>query len=116
MLIKANLEKNSNSYYLLQLLQAGRKYYVWQAWGRIGTTIGSTKLTEDSSLGDAVATFTDKFAEKSGNTWSTTAPRPPAAAATATTRTTATTATCRRGSSRRYRRCCGCCSTGATCA
>jgi poly [ADP-ribose] polymerase len=70
MLIKVNLEKNSNSYYLLQLLQAGRKYYVWQAWGRIGTTIGSTKLTEDSSLGDAVATFTDKFAEKSGNNWS----------------------------------------------
>lgn len=37
-----NVQSNKNSYYKLQLLQAdtGNSYWLFRAWGRIGTTIG----------------------------------------------------------------------------
>jgi poly [ADP-ribose] polymerase len=71
MLIKVNLERNSNSYFQLQLLQStNRTFHVWTKWGRIGTDIGSSKLAIEFSLAAAVATFESKFLEKSGNEWS----------------------------------------------
>lgn len=41
-----DIVKGTNSYYKLQLLEgdSGRGYYVFRSWGRVGTTIGGTKL------------------------------------------------------------------------
>lgn len=44
-LSKTDIQKQQNSYYKLQLLEAdhGNKYWVFRSWGRIGTTIGGTQ-------------------------------------------------------------------------
>ena len=38
--------RGTNSYYKLQLLEGDsvKSYYVFRSWGRVGTTIGGTKL------------------------------------------------------------------------
>ncbi|CAH0546205.1 unnamed protein product [Brassicogethes aeneus] len=62
---------NRNSYYKLQLLEAnkGGSYWVFRAWGRIGTTIGGTKLESFDTLHDAKKKFEEMYEEKSGNYW-----------------------------------------------
>lgn len=70
MLVKVNLDRNSNSYFQIQLLQSGkRKFHVWTKWGRIGTDIGSSKLAIEFSLEAAIESFESKFLDKSGNEW-----------------------------------------------
>ena len=41
-----NIQDGKNSYYKLQVLQHDKKkkFYVFRSWGRVGTTIGGTKL------------------------------------------------------------------------
>ena len=41
----ADITRNSNSYYFLQLIEGDNKvdYYVFRAWGRIGADIGGNK-------------------------------------------------------------------------
>ena len=47
-----------------------RKYWVFRAWGRVGTTIGGNKLEDFRSDKDAaVENFEDLFLEKTGNEW-----------------------------------------------
>lgn len=64
-----DIAKDKNSYYKLQLLESdkGHKYWVFRSWGRISTTIGSTKLEQCSNLDDAIALFTEHYEEKTGN-------------------------------------------------
>ncbi|XP_034248574.1 poly [ADP-ribose] polymerase [Thrips palmi] len=66
-----DIQKDKNSFYKLQILEAdkSKRYWLFRSWGRIGTTIGGTKL-EDMSLEDAIDTFEDLYHEKSGNSWS----------------------------------------------
>lgn len=47
-----DIVKGTNSYYKLQLLEgdSGRGYYVFRSWGRVGTTIGGTKLEVRTQL------------------------------------------------------------------
>lgn len=47
-----DIVKGTNSYYKLQLLEgdSGRGYYVFRSWGRVGTTIGGTKLEVRAQL------------------------------------------------------------------
>ena len=47
-----DIVKGTNSYYKLQLLEgdSGRGYYVFRSWGRVGTTIGGTKLEVKAQL------------------------------------------------------------------
>ena len=49
-----DLHRGTNSYYKLQLLEGdkSKSYYVFRSWGRVGTTIGSTK-TEVIALQDS---------------------------------------------------------------
>ena len=65
-----DVQEGRNSYYKLQLLQhdsKSYKLYVFRSWGRVGTTIGGTKLEEFDDLEDAKANFKALFAEKTGN-------------------------------------------------
>lgn len=41
-----DIVRGTNSYYKLQLLEgdSARSYYVFRSWGRVGTSIGGTKL------------------------------------------------------------------------
>ena len=51
-----DIVKGTNSYYKLQLLEgdSGRGYYVFRSWGRVGTTIGGTKLEVRTQLTAAI--------------------------------------------------------------
>jgi len=65
----ADVTRGTNSYYRLQLLASdrGAAWWLWRAWGRIGTTIGGNKLEEMDGLHDGLRRFHDLFQEKSGN-------------------------------------------------
>ncbi|KAL3275884.1 hypothetical protein HHI36_020621 [Cryptolaemus montrouzieri] len=66
-----DIQKQKNSFYKLQLLKSdtGSKFWVFRAWGRIGTTIGSNKLEDFCSLHLAKSHFCALYEEKSGNMW-----------------------------------------------
>lgn len=55
----SDVTTGTNSYYILQLLQltVGGKYALFCKWGRTGTHIGSSKLTEYKSLDRATEAF-----------------------------------------------------------
>lgn len=65
-----DIQKSKNSYYKLQILEAdnSKRYWLFRSWGRIGTTIGSTKL-ESLPLEEAIDTFEELYLDKSGNSW-----------------------------------------------
>lgn len=65
-LTKANVDQNRNSYYKIELWKSNTedKYWVFRAWGRIGTTIGGTKRTCYTSIDSAKKEFTKMFTEK----------------------------------------------------
>lgn len=67
-----DVSKGTNSYYKLQLLESDRRnrYWVYRAWGRVGTSVGSNKLEEMDSLEEAKHHFKALFEEKTGNLWS----------------------------------------------
>ncbi|XP_063361002.1 poly [ADP-ribose] polymerase [Cydia amplana] len=63
---KTDVVAQKNSYYKMQVLEAddGEKYWFFRAWGRIGTTIGSNKLEDCSSVDEAVMKFEEMYEEK----------------------------------------------------
>lgn len=65
-----DIQAKKNSYYKLQILKHDTlsKYWLFRSWGRIGTTIGDTKL-EDMPLKDCIEKFEQLYEEKSGNNW-----------------------------------------------
>lgn len=67
-----DVAQGTNSYYRLQILESNskNKYWVFRAWGRIGTTIGGTKLDKMEDKVSAVAEFKRLYEEKTGNCWS----------------------------------------------
>uniref|UniRef100_Q566G1 Poly [ADP-ribose] polymerase n=1 Tax=Xenopus laevis TaxID=8355 RepID=Q566G1_XENLA len=66
-----DLVKGYNSYYRLQALKSdsGTSFWVFRAWGRIGTTIGGTKLEKFTTESSARQNFEDLYLEKTGNHW-----------------------------------------------
>ncbi|KAF7260628.1 hypothetical protein EG68_01787 [Paragonimus skrjabini miyazakii] len=66
-----DLVKGSNSFYKLQALQLdkGGSFSVFRAWGRIGTTIGGTKVEKFTTASAARQAFEDLYFEKTGNEW-----------------------------------------------
>ena len=63
------------SFYLLSLtfptfLNFHLRFYVFRSWGRVGTTIGGTKLEDFDDLTEAKESFKFQFADKTGNRWS----------------------------------------------
>ncbi|XP_059610160.1 poly [ADP-ribose] polymerase [Phlebotomus argentipes] len=67
----ADVQTSKNSYYKLQLLEADnkRQYWIFRAWGRIGTTIGSNKLSNYRDLSEAMVEFESQYLDKTGNDW-----------------------------------------------
>ncbi|KAF5405982.1 Poly [ADP-ribose] polymerase [Paragonimus heterotremus] len=66
-----DLVKGSNSFYKLQALQLdkGGSFSLFRAWGRIGTTIGGTKVEKFTTASAARHAFEDLYLEKTGNEW-----------------------------------------------
>uniref|UniRef100_A0A915HV21 Poly [ADP-ribose] polymerase n=1 Tax=Romanomermis culicivorax TaxID=13658 RepID=A0A915HV21_ROMCU len=67
-----DVQGGMNSYYKLQLIEHDQKkhYYVFRAWGRIGTSIGNTKVEKfKSDLLEALKNFKFLYLEKTGNEW-----------------------------------------------
>ncbi|KAG2378279.1 hypothetical protein C9374_008422 [Naegleria lovaniensis] len=65
---QTNASANNNKFYIIQLIESGSKYYVFNRWGRVGAK-GQNKLTSFGSLDKAKADFKKKFKEKTTNTW-----------------------------------------------
>ncbi|XP_017778505.1 PREDICTED: poly [ADP-ribose] polymerase [Nicrophorus vespilloides] len=66
-----DIQKNKNSYYKLQVLEADNRneYWLFRSWGRTGTNIGGNKVEPQSSLHDAIQAFETLYEEKTGNEW-----------------------------------------------
>uniref|UniRef100_A0A336MUR8 Poly [ADP-ribose] polymerase n=2 Tax=Culicoides sonorensis TaxID=179676 RepID=A0A336MUR8_CULSO len=66
-----DIQSGKNSYYKLQLLESdkGKRYWLFRAWGRIGTTIGGNKLDTMSDIDEAKERFQELYEEKTGNLW-----------------------------------------------
>lgn len=74
-LSSSDLSTQQNSYYYMQILEpddksAGLPYVVWMKWGRVGTTIGKSKVERTRSVGTAIKIFREKYREKTLNDWS----------------------------------------------
>ncbi|XP_033328280.2 poly-(ADP-ribose) polymerase [Megalopta genalis] len=70
-LVLTDIQTQKNSYYKLQVLEHDKqkKYWLFRSWGRIGTTIGGTKL-EKLMLEECIEQFENLYEEKTGNVWS----------------------------------------------
>ena len=66
-----NIQDGKNSYYKLQVLEHDKKkkWYVFRSWGRVGTTIGGTKLENFEDKHEALRDFEFVYEEKTGNRW-----------------------------------------------
>ena len=70
-----DIARGINSYYRLQILESDenkglkKQYHVFRAWGRLGTTIGDTKLEKFYSKDSAIANFEEVYFDKTGNLW-----------------------------------------------
>lgn len=69
-LVCTDIQTKRNSYYKLQILKHDKqnKYWLFRSWGRIGTTIGGTKL-EELPCESCIEQFENLYEEKSGNSW-----------------------------------------------
>ncbi|KAL3086629.1 hypothetical protein niasHT_037755 [Heterodera trifolii] len=67
-----DISRGKNSYYKLQIVKEdfGSNFYLFRAWGRVGTVIGGTK-TDDygTDIEECTDEFKRLFEEKSLNTW-----------------------------------------------
>uniref|UniRef100_A0A0K2VFF1 Poly [ADP-ribose] polymerase n=1 Tax=Lepeophtheirus salmonis TaxID=72036 RepID=A0A0K2VFF1_LEPSM len=71
LLHQTDIGNNSNKFYLLQIwnVDQGNEFYVWRRWGRVGYN-GQTQLMPfGSSRSEAVATFKQKYYDKTHNEW-----------------------------------------------
>jgi poly [ADP-ribose] polymerase len=69
MLNQTNIGANNNKFYVIQLLTDGKKFHVWNRWGRVGET-GQSALK--GPFGDQAAAekeFEKKFKSKTSNNW-----------------------------------------------
>ncbi|XP_053602526.1 poly [ADP-ribose] polymerase [Plodia interpunctella] len=70
-LSRTDVVTGKNSYYKLQLLKSDTSdtFYLFRAWGRIGTPIGGNKTENFKSLNDAIRQFKHFYKEKTQNDW-----------------------------------------------
>ncbi|KAJ6648922.1 Poly [ADP-ribose] polymerase, partial [Pseudolycoriella hygida] len=64
-----DIQEDKNSYYKIQLLESNdkRSYYVFSAWGRIGTTIGDNNTKYCHDLNGAINLFKQLYKKQTGN-------------------------------------------------
>ncbi|KAG7202334.1 hypothetical protein KM043_018664 [Ampulex compressa] len=65
-----DIQAKKNSFYKLQILKHDKenRYWLFRSWGRIGTTVGSTKL-ENMPIDECIQKFETLYEEKTGNKW-----------------------------------------------
>jgi len=71
MLNQANINRNNNKFYRLQVLQKdsdANDFIVWMRWGRVGLR-GQTACRKFKQIGKAKEAFMDKFLDKTKNHW-----------------------------------------------
>ncbi|XP_060555294.1 poly [ADP-ribose] polymerase 1-like [Ruditapes philippinarum] len=63
--------RGTNSYYKLQALEGDGKntWWVFRAWGRVGTTVGGNKVERCGSRNSAISSFKAFYLEKTNNAW-----------------------------------------------
>merc|ERR1711978_92030 len=66
-----SIQEDKNSFYKLQVLEHDKKpkWWLFRSWGRIGTTIGNTKLENFDERLEALREFESLYEEKTGNRW-----------------------------------------------
>ena len=69
MLNQTNIGQNNNKYYVIQMLQRGSTFRVWNRWGRVGEPGQNSLKGPFSSLDKAATEFCKKFRDKTKNAW-----------------------------------------------
>ena len=69
MLNQTNIGQNNNKFYVIQMLQQGGKYRVWNRWGRVGEPGQNAMKGPFSSEEAAASDFCKKFKDKTKNSW-----------------------------------------------
>ena len=70
MLNQTNSGHNNNKYYIIQMINAFGKYYVWNRWGRVGEPGQYAMLGPLDDRSSASKEFRKKFKDKIENSWS----------------------------------------------
>ncbi|XP_028036394.1 poly [ADP-ribose] polymerase [Bombyx mandarina] len=67
----ADVVAQKNSFYKLQILKHNKenRYWLFRSWGRIGTTIGGSKVEKMKDLDNALDRFQALYEEKTENRW-----------------------------------------------
>lgn len=70
-LSQTDVVAQKNSFYKLQVLEANdwKRFWLFRSWGRIGTTIGGSKIEACKTLYEAMEKFQDFYMEKTENPW-----------------------------------------------
>ncbi|XP_026729426.1 poly [ADP-ribose] polymerase [Trichoplusia ni] len=70
-LSQTDVVAQKNSYYKLQVLEGDnkKKYWLFRSWGRIGTTIGGSKVEPCRNVDEAIDKFCTLYMEKTENDW-----------------------------------------------
>src|SRR5262245_24885008 len=69
MLNQTNIGANNNKFYVIQVLEAGGKYYAWNRWGRVGEDGAVALKGPFSDASAAIKDFSKKFRDKTANDW-----------------------------------------------
>lgn len=66
-----DIARGTNSFYKLQALESDTKmsYWLFRAWGRVGTNIGGNKVEKCGSRASVIKFFKDLYLDKTGNHW-----------------------------------------------
>ena len=67
---QTNIKNNNNKFYIIQLIEKGKEYYVFIRYGRVGEK-GRPSDTKYGSIENAIGYFEKQFKSKTGNVWST---------------------------------------------
>jgi poly [ADP-ribose] polymerase len=65
---QTNIKANNNKFYIIQLIEKDKKYYVFIRYGRVGER-GRPNDTMYSNSASAIAHFEKQFKSKTGNLW-----------------------------------------------
>nr|KAG5690348.1 hypothetical protein BaRGS_001270 [Batillaria attramentaria] len=66
-----DVARGSNSFYKLQALEGDKtsSWWLYRAWGRVGTTIGGNKVERCGSKASVIQKFKELYLDKTGNEW-----------------------------------------------
>ncbi|XP_076464586.1 poly [ADP-ribose] polymerase 1-like [Babylonia areolata] len=66
-----DITRSTNSFYKLQALEgdSANSYWLFRAWGRVGTTVGGNKVERCGSKDSVIDKFKNLYLDKTGNHW-----------------------------------------------